>query len=76
MLLDIGLPGMSGYDVARELRQHLEYKDLILAAMTGYGQADDRRRSKEAGFDQHLTKPIDPALLEAFLAAPRSFAMA
>ena len=76
VLLDIGLPGMSGYDVARELRQHLEYKDLILAAMTGYGQADDRRRSKEAGFDQHLTKPIDPALLEAFLAAPRSFAMA
>jgi len=67
ILLDIGLPGMNGYDVARQLRQTDGEKPLIVA-MTGYGQEEDRRRSEEAGFDFHMVKPIDPKALEAFLA--------
>jgi PAS domain S-box-containing protein len=76
ILLDIGLPGMSGYDVARELRQRPACKGIILAAMTGYGQDKDRNKSQEAGFDYHLTKPIDPNLLEAFVAEPHSYTLA
>jgi PAS domain S-box-containing protein len=76
ILLDIGLPGMSGYDVARELRQRPEGKGIVLAAMTGYGQDKDRSQSREAGFDYHLTKPLDPNLLEAFVAAPHTFSLA
>jgi signal transduction histidine kinase len=71
VLLDIGLPGMSGYDVARELRERPEGKGLVLAAVTGYGQEEDRRRSREAGFDCHLTKPLAPAALAAFLESSR-----
>ena len=67
VLLDIGLPGMSGYEVARKLRQEPGGEKLILAAMTGYGQEEDRRRSKEAGFDQHFTKPVDPEQVQALL---------
>jgi PAS domain S-box-containing protein len=76
ILLDIGLPGMSGYDVARELRQRPACKGIVLAAMTGYGQDKDRNKSQEAGFDYHLTKPIDPNLLEAFVAEPHSYTLA
>src|SRR5205823_73098 len=54
MLLDIGLPGMSGYEVAQQARQREGEKRVLLVAMTGYGQQDDRRRAKEAGFDHHL----------------------
>jgi PAS domain S-box-containing protein len=72
LLLDIGLPGMSGYEVARRLRAQPEGQTLVLAAMTGYGHEDDRRRSQEAGFDVHLTKPLDPTILEAFVAAPHA----
>jgi len=60
VILDIGLPGMSGYEVARRLRQLSEFRRTPLVAVTGYGQDDDRRRSQEAGFDYHLIKPIDP----------------
>ena len=73
ILLDIGLPGMSGYDVARQLRRRPSCKGIVLAAMTGYGQAKDRSLSQEAGFDCHLTKPIDPTMLEAFVAAPHTY---
>ena len=65
VLCDIGLPGMSGYEVAAKLRQ--ESKDCRLIALTGYGQQEDHHRAKGAGFDLHLTKPVDPALLESTL---------
>ena len=67
VLLDIGLPGMSGYEVARELRRDAAFADATLIALTGYGQAEDRRKSKTAGFDHHLTKPIDDEALAAVL---------
>jgi PAS domain S-box-containing protein len=73
VLLDIGMPGMSGYDVARHLRAEPDYRTVVLAALTGYGQEDDRRRSREAGFDFHLTKPPDPSALEALVTSPHSF---
>ena len=56
VFLDIGLPGMDGYEVARELRSTFE-DQITLVALTGYGQASDRERSAEAGFDHHLVKP-------------------
>src|SRR5262249_35673184 len=59
VLLDIGLPRMDGYEVARRLREDEQMKDVFLVAMTGYGQDADRRRSREAGFDCHLVKPVD-----------------
>jgi PAS domain S-box-containing protein len=68
VVLDIGLPGLSGYDVARGLRGEPEFRRLPLVAVTGYGQEEDRRRSQEAGFDCHLTKPVDPEALLAFVA--------
>jgi PAS domain S-box-containing protein len=67
ILLDIGLPMMNGYDVARRLRKEPWGADLRLVALTGWGQEEDRRRSKEAGFDDHVVKPIDPASLRALL---------
>lgn len=67
VLLDIGMPGMSGYEVATKLRSEPGLEGMVLMALTGYGQADDRRRSQEAGFDHHLTKPPDPAALAALL---------
>ncbi len=68
ILLDIGLPGMSGYEVAKQLRSHPEFEPLVLAALTGYGQDEDKRRSRDAGFDMHLTKPFDPMELEGVIA--------
>jgi len=67
VVLDIGLPGMDGYEVARRLRQTPELKDIRLIAATGYGQDADRQRSEEAGFDYHLVKPIDPEKLQTVL---------
>ena len=64
ILLDIGLPGMSGYEVAHRLRQQPKLKGIKLVAVTGYGQEDDRRRSSQAGFDEHLTKPVEPQTLQ------------
>jgi signal transduction histidine kinase len=59
VLLDIGLPGMDGYEVARLLRERAGFADTVLIALSGYGQADDRRRSQDAGFRDHLVKPVD-----------------
>jgi signal transduction histidine kinase/CheY-like chemotaxis protein len=70
-LLDLGLPEMDGFEVARRLRQEPWGKDVLLIALTGYGQEEDRRRSREAGFDHHLTKPADPAVLEKLLSKVR-----
>jgi CheY-like chemotaxis protein len=67
ILLDIGLPGMTGYEVAKHLRAQPALDSLVLAAMTGYGQDEDRQRSQEAGFNYHLTKPLDPSKLEALV---------
>jgi PAS domain S-box-containing protein len=70
VVLDIGLPGMDGYEVARRLRRIPELKDTRLIAATGYGQEADRQRSEEAGFDYHLVKPIDPQILQTALELP------
>jgi PAS domain S-box-containing protein len=71
VLLDIGLPRMDGYEVARRLREELGLKAALLVAVTGYGQEEDRRRSEEAGFDAHLTKPADLATVQRLLNAAR-----
>jgi CheY-like chemotaxis protein len=60
VLLDIGLPGMDGYEVARRLRGIPGLEAVTLLALTGWGQEQDRQRSLGAGFDQHLVKPVDP----------------
>src|SRR5262249_61992549 len=57
VLLDIGLPGMDGYQVASALREDESHKDTVIIAVSGYGQEGDRRRSQAAGFDHHLVKP-------------------
>ncbi|NVI97629.1 response regulator [Myxococcus sp. AM009] len=67
VLLDIGLPGLDGYEVARALRSTDEGRDLVLIAVTGYGLEEDRRRALEAGFDEHLVKPVDLARLRELL---------
>ena len=72
IVLDIGLPRMHGYEVARRLRQETKYKDLLLVALSGYGQEDDRRRCLEAGFNAHLVKPVDLDVLRAALAHSES----
>src|SRR5690606_16172287 len=59
VLLDIGLPGMDGYEVARALRNEPSLQGIFLVAVTGYGSQSDRNRAMEAGFDVHLSKPID-----------------
>ena len=69
ILLDIGLPGLSGIEVAEVVRRQPTLERVVLVAMTGYGQESDRKRSREAGFDHHLTKPADFAELEKILAA-------
>jgi signal transduction histidine kinase len=68
VLLDIGLPGMNGYEAARHIREQPWGKDMVLIALTGWGQDEDKRRATEAGFDHHLTKPVEPATLEELLA--------
>jgi signal transduction histidine kinase len=70
MLLDIGMPGMDGYEVARRARQQRDGDPLTVIALTGWGQEEDCRRSREAGIDHHLVKPVDIEVLEALLAAP------
>ena len=60
ILLDLGLPGMSGYEVAHRIRESTALRGVTLAALTGWGQDEDRRRTHEAGFDHHLVKPADP----------------
>jgi PAS domain S-box-containing protein len=68
VLLDIGLPKMNGYEAARHIRQQPWGKGIALIALTGWGQEEDKRRALEAGFDHHLTKPVDAAALEKLLA--------
>jgi CheY-like chemotaxis protein len=68
VFLDIGLPGMDGYEVARRLRKTTNSKQALLAAVTGYGAEEDRRRAQEAGFDAHLVKPPDPGAIFRLLA--------
>ena len=72
VLLDLGLPEMDGYEVARRLRQRPEFSGVRIVALTGYGQSEDVRRSREVGFDAHLTKPVDFAALERVLAGSAS----
>ena len=66
-LLDIGLPGMNGYELAARLREAPFGRNMCLAALTGWGESDDRRRAEEAGFDRHYTKPMEPARLKELL---------
>jgi CheY-like chemotaxis protein len=72
ILLDIGLPRLNGYDACRRIRNQPWGKDIFIVAVTGWGQEEDRRHSHEAGFDQHLVKPVDVAALEKLLAGLRS----
>ena len=67
ILLDIGLPGIDGYEVARRLRSHAQLERVKLIAVTGYGQEADRLQSQEAGFDYHLVKPVDAQKLQDLL---------
>ena len=68
VFLDIGLPKMNGYDAARSIRAQPDAKHVVLVAVTGWGQEQDRRHAADAGFDHHLTKPVDPHVVEALIA--------
>ncbi|HEV2856105.1 MAG TPA: ATP-binding protein [Thermoanaerobaculia bacterium] len=72
IVLDIGLPGLDGYQVAQRLRQDPAMKGVTLIAASGYGQEADRQRAREAGFDYHLVKPVDPRRLQEILAGVRA----
>jgi DNA-binding response OmpR family regulator len=69
VLLDIGLPLLNGFDAARRMRSQSGGNDMVIVALTGWGQEEDRRRSQEAGFDHHIVKPVDPVALEKLLDA-------
>ena len=66
-LLDLGMPGMSGLDVARRIREAPWGARMILIALTGWGEEEDRQRTKEAGFNHHLTKPVPPDEIEKLI---------
>ena len=66
-LLDLGMPRLNGYDTARRIRQQRGCEGMVLVALTGWGQEEDKRRSREAGFDAHLIKPVDLAALGELL---------
>jgi CheY-like chemotaxis protein len=68
VLLDIGLPELDGYEVAKRIRQHALLQNVVLVAMTGYGQESDRQRAREAGFDHHLVKPTAFEQMQKILA--------
>ena len=70
VLIDLGLPELDGYEVARAIRRSATGTTVKLIAITGYGQAEDLRRSKDAGFDQHLVKPVSESVLSRLLTAP------
>lgn len=67
LLLDLGLPKLNGYDACRQIRQQSSRKPPVIIAQTGWGQEEDRQRTREAGFDYHMVKPIDPAALMSLL---------
>jgi PAS domain S-box-containing protein len=69
LLLDVGMPKMNGHDVARRIREQPWGKDIVLIAVTGWGQMEDKQRTLEAGFDHHMVKPVDPATLAKLLAS-------
>jgi len=69
IFLDLGMPGLDGFEVARRIREHEDLRDVALVAVTGWGQEQDRRRTRAAGFDRHLVKPIDPRKMDAVLAS-------
>ena len=68
----IGLPGMSGIEVAERLRREPRLEKALLIAVTGFGQQEDQRRTRQAGFDAHLVKPVEPDAIFALLARGRS----
>jgi two-component system CheB/CheR fusion protein len=70
VFLDIGLPDMDGFELARRMREQTKGADLLIVALSGYGEEAHRRLSKEAGCDEHLVKPIDPDILRSFLGRP------
>jgi CheY-like chemotaxis protein len=72
VLLDLGMPGMSGLEVAAHVRQQPEFQGVVLAALTGWGREEDRTRSLAAGFDHHLTKPVSAEALQACSSSSRS----
>jgi CheY-like chemotaxis protein len=72
VLLDIGMPRLNGYEAARRIREQPWGKTMVLVALTGWGQEEDKRRAEGAGFDRHFTKPVDTAMLEKLLAGPES----
>jgi CheY-like chemotaxis protein len=67
VILDIGMPDINGYEVARTARSEDWGRSAFLIALTGWGQAEDKERARMAGFDRHLTKPVDPDLVEEIL---------
>jgi CheY-like chemotaxis protein len=67
VLLDIGMPGLNGYETALRIRQQPWGREAVIAALTGWGQDTDRRKSQEAGFDHHMTKPLAPEALKQLL---------
>ena len=69
IFMDIGLPGLSGHEVASRMRRDLGMTETYIVALSGYGSEEDRRKSFYAGFDSHLVKPLDPAALPGILAA-------
>ncbi len=72
ILLDIGMPRMDGYEVARRVREQTASGKVMLIALTGWGQEKDRKLAREAGFDHHLLKPVDLQALQALMAAPQT----
>jgi CheY-like chemotaxis protein len=72
ILLDLGLPSMDGYEVAQQIRQHSSCRDIVIIAVTGYGQKTDIERSRAAGIDHHLLKPVAPSVLLPLLSRSRS----
>jgi CheY-like chemotaxis protein len=68
-VVDLGMPRLSGYDVARRIREQPWGKQMLLVAATGWAKEEDRRRTKQAGFDVHLVKPVDPSAFRELLAS-------
>jgi CheY-like chemotaxis protein len=67
ILLDIGMPRMDGYEVCRRIRQEPTVEGAVVVALTGWGDEEDRRLSRAAGFDNHLVKPVDPTALQGLI---------